>query len=243
MGNSSGTEANQTLGQEQTAEPINPVNLAPGEANRFIQAVLHQNEELGIIPQRLLADGNRAVLKATMNKAKVVDMPFDIEIPSLKMARENFDGSRVKLKFLFDSYVGFSANLHLGVVQKRHAEDSTDLPDIVRYAEKSSSQYDIGKKSQGEISCNYLASMLTPPANLSEDEEFFDGILILSRKFSVPQKREISNLYIYLSISKPTDSGATQFSLMCQKKGRSILTRNASRKEFFMDNEYILASE
>lgn len=243
MGNTAAPEAN-AVDQQTSADVISTSNNLPAaHANQFIQALLYQNEELGIIPQRLMADGNRAVCKASMNKAKVIDMTFDVEEPSIKMSRENFDGSRVKLRFQYSSVVSIMCTVHLGVVQKRQLDDVPCLPDLLSSAQKSAVQLPAGKSATAELSCGYHASIMAPQASLSEDQEFVEAILVFTKIGPSGHKNEISDLYTYYSIVKPSENNSKQFGLACQRKGSLDLTRHGGGKTVRMAKEHILSSK
>ena len=219
MGNNSARQPTNDHSAEASHAVRSPPALPQGEANQFIQALLHHNEELGFIPQRVLEDGRRTICKADMKKTRAVDLPFDLLESSIKLDRANFDGSRLRIKFTYTSKTTFECSLLFGCSGKRSATDAKGRPDFIHMSLLETIPLEEGLDKLADSTISINSSKLFYTEASSEDSEYFDLVINFRKKVISGISKEITDLYVYCQAERSTGNAQSMFKLTCVKKG------------------------
>lgn len=198
--------------------------LNNGETNRFIQSLLHHNEELGFIPVRIGDDGRRTISKAHIKKATTIDMPFDIQELSIKLDRANFDGSKLRIRFNYSSKVALDCSVVFGCTEKRCEDETSRRPEFIQSTLKEDISIEEGTDKLADSTISLPASKLFYAMPPEESENYHDVVICLRKRELSGQRKEITDLFVYCTAIRSSESSQTIFKLVCQKKGRPPLS-------------------
>lgn len=219
MGNRSSAETELQSAENQASRVSNQ------EANNFIQNVFRQNEELGFIPLRLLGNGTREVQKANMNKAKAVELPFDIKEGSIGLFSDK--KGLTSITFDYQSSSSVDCKIYFGAKEKR-SEDDYNLVLQTRSEHPMISCTLPAEDSKSiELSSQALWDEVIRLKQNAIDKE--QVLIVFQKQPDITKRKEITKLYFYCFIALPETLSEEEKALKALRKNYTLLVKGKGR--------------